>query len=34
MGLPVPPFVSEEIFGPDAVLMKGLNVLKWRLKLG
>ena len=32
MGLPVPPFVSEEIFGPDAVLMKGLNGLNWRLK--
>jgi NADH-quinone oxidoreductase subunit F len=32
MGLPVPPFASEEIFGPDAVLMKGLNGLNWRLK--
>jgi NADH-quinone oxidoreductase subunit F len=30
MGLPVPPFASE-IFGPDAVLMKGLNGLNWRL---
>jgi NADH-quinone oxidoreductase subunit F len=32
MGLPVPPFASEEIFGPDAVLLKGLNGLNWRLK--
>ena len=32
MGLPVPPFASEEIFGPDAVLMKGVNGLNWRLK--
>jgi NADH-quinone oxidoreductase subunit F len=32
MGLPVPPFVSDEIFGPDAVLLKGLNGLNWRLK--
>ena len=31
MGLPVPPFAAE-IFGPDAVLMKGLNGLNWRLK--
>jgi NADH-quinone oxidoreductase subunit F len=30
MGLPVPPFAAE-IFGPDAVLMKGLNGLNWRL---
>jgi NADH-quinone oxidoreductase subunit F len=32
MGLPAPPFASEEIFGPDAVLLKGLNGLNWRLK--
>jgi len=31
MGLPVPPFAGE-IFGPEAVLMKGLNGLNWRLK--
>jgi NADH-quinone oxidoreductase subunit F len=31
MGLPVPPF-ADEIFGPEAVLMKGLNGLNWRLK--
>jgi len=31
MGLPVPPFATE-IFGPDAVIMKGLNGLDWRLK--
>ena len=31
MGLPVPPFAAE-IFGPDAVIMKGLNGLDWRLK--
>ncbi|HEX2827890.1 MAG TPA: NADH-quinone oxidoreductase subunit NuoF [Burkholderiales bacterium] len=31
MGLPVPPFAGE-IFGPDAILMKGLNGLNWRLK--
>src|ERR1700712_2197452 len=30
MGLPVPPFASE-IFGPDAILMKGLDGLNWRL---
>jgi NADH-quinone oxidoreductase subunit F len=30
MGLPVPPFAGE-IFGPDAVLLKGLNGLNWRL---
>jgi NADH-quinone oxidoreductase subunit F len=30
MGLPVPPFAGE-IFGPDAILMKGLNGLNWRL---
>jgi NADH-quinone oxidoreductase subunit F len=32
MGLPVPPFASDEIYGPDAVLLKGLNGLNWRLK--
>jgi NADH-quinone oxidoreductase subunit F len=31
MGLPVPPFASET-FGPDAILMKGLDGLNWRLK--
>ena len=31
MGLPVPPF-ADEIFGSDAILMKGLNGLNWRLK--
>jgi NADH-quinone oxidoreductase subunit F len=31
MGLPVPPF-ADEIFGPEAILMKGLNGLNWRLK--
>ena len=31
MGLPVPPFAAE-IFGPDAILMKGLTGLNWRLK--
>lgn len=31
IGLPVPPF-SDEIFGPDAILMKGLSGLNWRLK--
>jgi len=31
MGLPVPPFAGE-IFGPDAIIMKGLNGLNWRLK--
>jgi NADH-quinone oxidoreductase subunit F len=30
-GLPIPPF-SDEIFGPDAILMKGLSGLNWRLK--
>jgi NADH-quinone oxidoreductase subunit F len=30
MGLPVPPFAGE-IFGPDAILMKGLNGLNWRI---
>jgi NADH-quinone oxidoreductase subunit F len=31
MGLPVPPFASG-IFGPDAILMDGLNGLNWRLE--
>jgi NADH-quinone oxidoreductase subunit F len=31
MGLPVPPFV-DELFGPDAILMKGVNGVNWRLK--
>src|SRR5688572_20821343 len=30
MGLPVPPF-AQDIFGPDAVLMKGLTGLNWRI---
>jgi NADH-quinone oxidoreductase subunit F len=30
LGLPVPPFAGE-IFGPDAVLLKGLTGLNWRL---
>ena len=30
-GLPIPPF-SDAIFGPDAILMKGLTGLNWRLK--
>jgi NADH-quinone oxidoreductase subunit F len=29
-GLPLPPFAGE-IFGPDAILMKGLDGLNWRL---
>jgi NADH-quinone oxidoreductase subunit F len=31
MGLPVPPF-TKDLFGPDAVIMKGLDGLNWRLK--
>jgi NADH-quinone oxidoreductase subunit F len=31
MGLPTPPF-DPGIFGPDAILMKGLTGLNWRLK--
>ena len=31
MGLPVPPFAAD-VFGPDAVIMKGLTGLNWRLK--
>jgi NADH-quinone oxidoreductase subunit F len=30
MGLPVPPFAAD-VFGPDAILMKGLDGLNWRL---
>lgn len=31
MGLPIPPF-SGDIFGPDAVIMKGISGANWRLK--
>jgi len=31
MGLPVPPFATD-LFGPDAVIMKGLDGLNWTLK--
>ena len=31
MGLPVPPFTAD-LFGPDAVIMKGVNGLNWRLR--
>jgi NADH-quinone oxidoreductase subunit F len=31
MGLPVPPFATD-IYGPDAVLMKGVNGTNWSLK--
>jgi NADH-quinone oxidoreductase subunit F len=31
VGLPVPPFATD-LFGPDAVIMKGLDGLNWRLK--
>jgi len=31
MGLPIPPFATD-IFGPDAVILKGVNGLNWRLK--
>ena len=31
MGLPVPPFATD-LFGPDAILMKGINGVNWRLK--
>ena len=30
-GLPIPPF-AEDIFGPDAVIMKGVNGSNWKLK--
>jgi len=31
MGLPTPPF-APDIYGPDAVIMKGVNGLNWKLK--
>jgi len=31
MALPIPPF-SENAFGPDALIMKGITGLNWRLK--
>jgi NADH-quinone oxidoreductase subunit F len=31
MGLPVPPFATD-LFGPDAVIMKGINGANWSLK--
>ncbi len=31
MGLPIPPFAGD-IFGPDAVIMKGINGTNWHLK--
>jgi len=31
MGLPIPPFTGD-IFGPDALIMKGVNGSNWRLK--
>ena len=31
MGLPVPPFATD-LFGPDAIILKGLDGLNWRLK--
>ena len=31
MGLPVPPF-APDLFGPEAIIMKGLDGLNWRLK--
>jgi NADH-quinone oxidoreductase subunit F len=31
MGLPQPPFAAE-LFGPDAIIMRGLTGLNWRLK--
>ena len=31
MGLPVPPFAAD-LFGPDAVIMKGINGANWRLQ--
>ena len=31
MGLPIPPFAGD-IFGPDALIMKGVNGSNWRLK--
>jgi NADH-quinone oxidoreductase subunit F len=31
MGLPVPPFAGD-VFGPDAVILKGINGANWRLR--
>jgi NADH-quinone oxidoreductase subunit F len=31
MGLPVPPFATD-LFGPEAIILKGLDGLNWRLK--
>ena len=31
MGLPVPPFATD-LFGPEAIIMKGLDGLNWHLK--
>jgi NADH-quinone oxidoreductase subunit F len=31
MGLPIPPFTGD-VFGPDALIMKGVNGSNWRLK--
>ena len=31
MGLPVPPF-AVDMFGPDAVIMKGINGANWSIK--
>jgi NADH-quinone oxidoreductase subunit F len=31
MGLPVPPFATD-LFGPDAIIMKGISGVNWRLK--
>ena len=31
MGLPLPPF-STDLFGPDAIILRGLTGLNWRLK--
>jgi NADH-quinone oxidoreductase subunit F len=31
MGLPIPPF-ADDIYGPDALIMKGVNGSNWRLK--
>jgi len=32
MGLPQPPFATD-LFGPDAVIMKGLDGVNWRLRI-
>jgi hypothetical protein len=31
MGLPAPPFATD-LFGPEAIILKGLNGLNWRLQ--